>query len=141
MSEFKGTPGDFQIGHPSAMNPSNRRFFNADGIYSQSEDDEWNRIASVVGLPSGRTLDEVESDIKKDMFGCRKMYSVGLSNARLFCASKDLLKALQAVLETHCCDTGEVDYRCEWMDEAQTITVCPVCKPAYAAIAKALGEM
>ena len=133
MSEFKGTPGDFRIGHPSAMNPSNRRFFNADGIYSQSEDDEWNRIASVSGIPCCRTLDEVESDIKKDIFGCGKMYSVGLSNARLFCASKDLLEALQFMV-----DCFEFDPE---KSKAGLLARTASVEKAKAAIAKALGEM
>lgn len=51
----------------------------------------------------------------------------------------NLLAALRKLLQTHSCDTGEADHRCEWGAKGEN-TLCEMCKPAYAAIAKATEE-
>src|SRR6185295_6360081 len=45
----------------------------------------------------------------------------------------NLLAALRKLLQTHSCDTGEADHRCEWDAKGEN-TLCEMCKPAYAAI-------
>lgn len=59
------------------------------------------------------------------------------SRAKLERTTAALLGALKLLLETHCCDTGEADYKNEW--EGDTV-VCPDCSPARAAIAEAESQ-
>lgn len=49
----------------------------------------------------------------------------------------ELLAALKGLLDTHCCDTGEPDYKNEWDGDH---TVCEVCKPAWKVLQQKEGE-
>ena len=50
----------------------------------------------------------------------------------------EMYAALEALLECHSCDTGEVDYKAEWEGDH---TVCDACKPAHTALRHAKGEL
>jgi hypothetical protein len=56
-------------------------------------------------------------------------------NARLIAAAPEMYEALKLILTTHCCDTGEADYSAKWDGDH---TICPYCKPSYAALAKVM---
>ena len=53
-------------------------------------------------------------------------------------AVEEMYAALEALLECHSCDTGEVDYKAEWEGDH---TVCDACKPAHTALRHAKGEL
>lgn len=52
--------------------------------------------------------------------------------AALLAVARQQHEALRVLLETHCCDSGEVDYVNEWDGDH---TVCPYCTPTHAALA------
>lgn len=59
-------------------------------------------------------------------------------NAKLRRDRDALLYSCRELLASHCCDTGEADYRVEWFNATET--VCDICRPARQAIQQAESE-
>jgi hypothetical protein len=74
----------------------------------------------------------VSTNSKEEPFGYGPAKAISLIHRTAAAETREarLEKALRMLLETHCCDTGEVDYRPEWLDE--NTTVCDACRPARA---------
>jgi hypothetical protein len=119
MSNAKFTPGPWSVGNTTVRKYGSMSFPEV-AVHVGTFEKHGNCLA-IVHLGGSGAISSLIADVE--------------ANARLISAAPEMYEALKLILTTHCCDTGEADYSAKWDGDH---TICPYCKPSYAALAKAV---